>query len=108
LWDEDSLENIMMACITMHNMVVEDERDEEVDFIYDQMGEKVTVSHVDAPELDAFIAKYQKIKKTHNQLQADLVEHLWNNYLDLYNISSKSDFILCRVISFSLIETSYL
>jgi hypothetical protein len=54
------------------------------------MGEKVTVSHVDAPELDDFIAKYQKIKnnETHNQLQADLVEHLWNNYLDLYNISS--------------------
>jgi hypothetical protein len=42
----------------MHNMVVEDERDEEVDFIYDQMGEKVTVSHADAPKLDAFIANY--------------------------------------------------
>jgi hypothetical protein len=90
LWDEDSLRNIMIACITMHNMIVEDERDEEVDFIYDQMGENVTVSHADAPEHDAFIANYQKIKdnETHTQLQADLVEHLWNIYPDLYNISS--------------------
>jgi hypothetical protein len=70
-------------------MIDEDERDEDVDFIYDQMGEKVTTSHADASELDAFIANYQKIKNnlTHNQLQADLMEHLLNNYPDLYNIS---------------------
>jgi hypothetical protein len=39
---------------------------------------------------DAFIANYRKIKdnETHTQLQADLVEHLWNNYPDLYNISN--------------------
>jgi hypothetical protein len=68
----------MMSCITMHNMIVEDEVDEEDDFIYDQMGEKVIISHADAPELDAFIANYQKIKnnETHTQLQAGLVEHL--------------------------------
>jgi hypothetical protein len=84
LWDEDSLGSIMMTCITMHNMIIEDERDEEHDFIYDEMREKVTVSHADAPELDAFIANYYRIKnnETHIQLQADLVEHLWNNYPD--------------------------
>jgi hypothetical protein len=27
LWDEDLLGNIIMTCITMHNMIVEDERD---------------------------------------------------------------------------------
>jgi hypothetical protein len=77
LWDEDSLGNIMMACITMHNMIVEDELEEE-DFNYEQIGEKGTVSHDDVPELDAFIANYQKIKdnETHTQLQSDLVEHL--------------------------------
>jgi hypothetical protein len=32
-------------------MIVEDERDEEEDFIYDYMGEQVIVSHDDAPEL---------------------------------------------------------
>jgi hypothetical protein len=56
------------------------------------MGERVTVSHDDEPELDAFIANYWKIKdkETHSQLQEDLNEHLWHNYPDLYNnISSE-------------------
>jgi hypothetical protein len=44
LWDDESLENKMMVCITMHNIIVEDEQDDEVDFMYDYMGEKVTVS----------------------------------------------------------------
>jgi hypothetical protein len=68
----------MMTYLTMHNMIVKDEQDEEGNFIYNYMGEQVTVSHDDAHELDAFIANYQKIKdnETHTQLQADLVEHL--------------------------------
>jgi hypothetical protein len=39
------------------------------------------VSHDDAPELEAFIASYRKIKDngTHTQLQEDLIEHLWQN-----------------------------
>jgi hypothetical protein len=70
LWDEDSLRNIMMACIIMHNMIVEDESEEDNGFNYDQMGGRVIVSHDDAPELDAFIANYQKIKdkETYTQL----------------------------------------
>jgi hypothetical protein len=67
LCDDDSIGNIMMAYITMHNMVVEDEQD---NFRYDYMGEKVTVFNDDTPELDAFITNYQKIKdsETHTQL----------------------------------------
>jgi hypothetical protein len=56
------------------------------------MEERVTVSHDDEPELDAFIANYWKIKdkETHSQLQEDLNEHLWHNYPNLYNnISSE-------------------
>jgi DNA-binding ferritin-like protein len=82
----------MMTYITMHNMIVEDEAEEDNDFNYDQMGERVTMSHNDAPELDVFIANYQKIKdkKTHPKLQEDFIEHLWQNYPNLYNnISSE-------------------
>jgi hypothetical protein len=71
----------MMACIIMHNTIVEDEFEEEDDLNYDHMGEKMIVSHDDAPELEAFIASYRKIKDngTHTQLQEDLIEHLWQN-----------------------------
>jgi hypothetical protein len=67
-----------MACTIMYNMVVEDEREREDDFRYEYMGDKVKVSHNEAPELDAFIENYKKImdNETHTQLQADLVEHL--------------------------------
>jgi hypothetical protein len=87
LLDEDSLGNIMMAYIIMRNMIVEDEVEEEDDFNYDHMGEKVTVSHNDEPELEAFIGNYQKSKdnETHTQLQEDLIEHLWQIYSDFYN-----------------------
>jgi hypothetical protein len=37
-WDEDTLGRIMRACIIMHNMIVEDERNEKDYFNYDQMG----------------------------------------------------------------------
>jgi hypothetical protein len=86
LWD-DSLGNIMMACIIIHNMIVEDEFEEDDDFNYDQMREKVTVSHDNAPKLYAFIANYRKFKdkETHTQLQEDLIEHLWQNYPNLHN-----------------------
>jgi hypothetical protein len=51
-------------------MIVEDEFEEEDDLNYDHMGEKVTVSHDDAPELEAFIVNYRKMKdnETHTQL----------------------------------------
>jgi hypothetical protein len=58
MWDEDTLHDIMMACIIMHNMIVEDERDDyEYNFNnkgqyvcnYGDMGERVSVSHDDAP-----------------------------------------------------------
>jgi hypothetical protein len=77
----------MTACIIMHNMIVEDEIEEEDDLNYDHMGEKVIVSHDHALELEAFIANYRKIKdnETHTQLQEDLIEQLWQNYPDLYN-----------------------
>ena len=95
LWDEVTLHNIMMACIIMHNIIVEDERDnydynfdDKGQYVcnYEDMGERVTVSHDAAPELDAFIRNYKNIKskETHTQLQAswysDELYHAGQNY----------------------------
>ena len=55
LWDENTLQLIMTACIIMHNMIVEDEGVDEKDFRYDDVVEKVTISHDDIPEFDEFI-----------------------------------------------------
>jgi hypothetical protein len=89
----------MMACIIMYNMIVEDESEENNDFNYDQMGERVIVSHDDAPELDAFITNYHKIKdkETHTQLQEDLIEHLCKIILIYIIILVQSNFLSCVI-----------
>ena len=84
--DDDTLSLIMRACVIMHNMIIEDERDEEDDFNYDVVGENVKISHGSTPELEEFIQNYKNIKdqQIHTQLKDDLVEHLWQNHPDLY------------------------
>jgi hypothetical protein len=101
LWDEDTLHDIMMACIIMHNMIIEDEREEygeeyeyhfdkEGHYVcnYDDMGSRVTISHSAASELDALMQNYINIKDSeiHFELKADLIEHLWQHHSELYNI----------------------
>ncbi|XP_072150654.1 uncharacterized protein [Setaria viridis] len=85
-WDQDTIGQIMRACVIMHNMIVENERDEGDDLNYDGVGEKVNISHDETPELEEFIKNYRNIrdKDIHNQLQDDLIEHLWQHHPDLY------------------------
>ncbi|XP_028110415.1 uncharacterized protein LOC114308915 [Camellia sinensis] len=82
-WERETLKNIMKACIILHNMIVEDERDvnEAEDYDYEQIDENphVSVSHDHTTELMEFIRRHHRIRdrETHSQLQSDLVEHLW-------------------------------
>jgi hypothetical protein len=64
IWDEDTLGN---TCIIMHNMIVEDEQDDEVDFNYDDVGEKVQISHSDVPELGSSVTRKQGEHKSSNR-----------------------------------------
>ncbi|KAL0016727.1 hypothetical protein SO802_003796 [Lithocarpus litseifolius] len=81
----ETLQKIMKACIILHNMIVEDERDdnEVVDLDYEQ------IDGVDNPPLQvlneqsdgflAYIERYERIRdqEIHFQLQSDLIEYLW-------------------------------
>lgn len=89
LWKIEDLDYIMKACIILHNMIIEDERDANraEDFDYEQVPESIpiTVSHEHTEEFSqfaAFIAAHEKIRnrETHSKLQLDLVEHLWQRY----------------------------
>ncbi|KAF8379490.1 hypothetical protein HHK36_028925 [Tetracentron sinense] len=79
-WDLPTLRDIMKACIIMHNMIVEDERDVYIpDLNYDVIEENITVSHERTVELSQIIQNHRHIRDRgiHSQLQTDLVEHLW-------------------------------
>jgi hypothetical protein len=80
----EMLKEIMMACIILHNMIVEDERDLYLGadaFDYDQINETPLEppSHEHTVEFLDFIQNHHRIRdrETHSQLQSDLVEHLW-------------------------------
>ena len=83
LWKLEMLKDIMKACIILHNMIVEDERNaNELDFTYDTMDERPTATVIPerSSELLKFINTQHCIrdKEIHSKLQADLVEHQWN------------------------------
>ncbi|XP_062177144.1 uncharacterized protein LOC133882057 [Alnus glutinosa] len=77
------LKQIMKACIILHNMIIEDEKDEQdtLDFDYEQLNANPLepVSHNDTDMLSKFISNRQRIRDrgNHCQLQSGLVEHLW-------------------------------
>jgi len=89
-WDKETLREIMTACIIMHNMIIEDERDEDDDFQYDSVGQLVRPTPLkqrnSTRELHEFIQAHHNVrdKETHSQLQEDLVEHLSRYYGNMY------------------------
>ena len=80
----------MTACIIMHNMIVEDERDGNEDFRYDGVGQLVRPSLSEernrTHEFHEFMQAHHAIRnvQTHSQLREDLIEHLWQRHGDMY------------------------
>ncbi|XP_062088806.1 uncharacterized protein LOC133795371 [Humulus lupulus] len=86
-YDRQTLKEIMMACIILHNMIVEDERHTYLrveDFVYEQSDEitEEPMSHEHTNEFVNFIQRHHHIRDRgiHFQLQSDLIEHLWEIY----------------------------
>ncbi|XP_028075495.1 uncharacterized protein LOC114277752 [Camellia sinensis] len=88
-WNTKMLKYIMKACIILHNMIIEDERDDNgvKDFNYDQIDDSphVTVLQERTIELMEFIQCHHNIRdrQTHSHLQSDLVEQLWQLHSEL-------------------------
>jgi hypothetical protein len=80
-WDKKTLNNIMMACVILHNMIIEDERDLNLEFFYNNVGSRVKPTR-NLDRIQAFLETYREIKdsSTHLQLQKDLVEHHWRRH----------------------------
>ena len=89
-WDKDTLREIMTACVIMHNMIIEDEQNEDEDLYYEGIGQLVRPSPREVRnrtrELYDFIQVHHNIRdrETHSQLQEDLIEHLWQRHGDMY------------------------
>ncbi|XP_019157751.1 PREDICTED: uncharacterized protein LOC109154407 [Ipomoea nil] len=83
-WDKRVLHDIMTSCIIMHNMIIEDERDEQADI---QRWREAPAIEVDLRRDEAtlfqeFLARHRQIKdrEAHYALRNALIEHLWQLY----------------------------
>lgn len=83
-WEKDDLHDIMTACIIMHNMIIEDERDLEVPI---DDSREVPIPDVEmvnegTNQFQTFLARFKKIKDrdAHLALRNALIEHLWEEF----------------------------
>ena len=83
-WSKDVLHDIMTACIIMHNMIVEDERDLNAPIIEARETPPPTVEIIEDEDnrFQQFIARHRQIKdkEAHFALRNALIEHLWEQY----------------------------
>jgi len=92
LFEQGDLQNIMIACIIMHNMIIEDERDiEQVPLDLNEEGgtfivEEATITHGENPELEDVLNRNTALhdRQAHKQLQSDLIEHIWQKFGNTY------------------------
>lgn len=81
-WDSKMLANIMKTCIILHNMIVEDEREEHLDFNYEisSTNTPVQLSSTPTNDFQTFLSRHLGIrdKDAYHALHNDLVEHMWH------------------------------
>ncbi|XP_028082670.1 uncharacterized protein LOC114283992 [Camellia sinensis] len=80
--DPKMLVNIMKSCIILHNMIVEDEREEHLDFDYEisSTNTPVQLSSTPTNDFQSFLSRHLGIrdKDAYHALRNDLVEHMWH------------------------------
>jgi hypothetical protein len=71
----------MRACVILHNMIIDDERDTDLDEIYETVASNVgpAIRNDAPPSLAARIQMDTEMRDSpmYAQLQQDLVEHVW-------------------------------
>ncbi|XP_062028623.1 uncharacterized protein LOC133744545 [Rosa rugosa] len=97
-WHKEDLRYIMLTCIILHNMIVENERPEDSDDELESDDEEANnmrprIAEVwegptgrdfdpvgrDAHHMNGFMDRYQQIRsdQSHSNLQEDLIQHFW-------------------------------
>jgi hypothetical protein len=62
-WDEETLANIMKACIIMHNIIIEDEGAMNLGFDHErEVNSFISVSHDEIPKLHDFLQTHNRIR----------------------------------------------
>ena len=70
----------MRACLIVHNMIVQDERNSNT--LEEFQDEDFTYTVKKATKPDNIIARRKEVRDPHihQQLKQDLIEHIWNKF----------------------------
>ena len=78
----------MLACIILHNMIIEDEKD--IEDVSLDLNEEATTSTVQAstisrghdPMMEEVLQRDADIRdcEAHRRLQSDLIDHIWQRF----------------------------
>ncbi|PLW36239.1 hypothetical protein PCASD_12067 [Puccinia coronata f. sp. avenae] len=73
----------MMAAVILHNMIIEDERDNPMANVFDYhqaTSASSNTSSATSDDMEMFLLRFQAIRSrsTHYMLKEDLINHLWN------------------------------
>ncbi|KAL0787330.1 hypothetical protein Bca101_003576 [Brassica carinata] len=86
-WDKIKIGKIMRACIILHNMIVENEREHYTHFdisdFQDERSSEVDFTYsIERSNVGNMMSIRSRVrdKIIHQQLKADLVEHIWQKY----------------------------
>ena len=60
-WDREALGEIMIACIIMHNMIIEDEQQNAGNTLFDNLGEQVDISTGNLRDRHAFVQAHHRL-----------------------------------------------
>jgi hypothetical protein len=74
-WDKKSLINIVTACVILHNMIIEDERDLSLEFFFDNVGSRWRPKRY-PDRIHAFLEIFRQIEDSDSlsQMQNDLIK----------------------------------
>ena len=82
LWSQEEMSLVMRACVILHNMIVQDERDLNLQNEYENPGTATILDPTNnaIAAFATFVERFNNIRDadTHHQLRNDLIDHLWN------------------------------
>lgn len=88
LYDRGDIHNIMTTCIILHNMIIEDEKDEAANILdlNEEAGTSIVFpsvfTHGDIPVFTEVLERDARIlnRPAHKALKNDLIEHIWEKF----------------------------
>jgi hypothetical protein len=92
--DKKSLINIMTACVILHNMIIEDERDLSLEFFFDSVGSRVRPER-NPDRIHAFLETYRQIKTRPHILNCKMISSR-----TIANFTRKSDALIIHSFNF--------